>query len=568
MGIMTKVGVRFVADNRSARGFNSFNRSLARTGRQLLTMVGVGGGLYGFKRLMEGAVSAAGKQEEAERALIAAVKGRIDQYKTFAAEMQKQTKYGDELILNQMAYATNLGVTTDKLKEATVAAIGLAARFKIDLASAMMLVGRASQGQTQLLTRYGIVIDQTLSDQDKFNALLKIGAGSFRLAQEEAKTSVGIYEQYKNAMGDIAEVVGEPLMKNLTDLAKWMTNNKKQILDFIETVERPIKALIELHRIASALPDLNQYEENSAAALRQQRMPAWGPNGFYFTNPQEQGLPVGTLDIPPERMQHLAEMRARLRRMDEAGKMSQGWLKEPMEPATYSVKPLSAEQKKAAEIRGKYIPLIEKEIALTGKVGEAHWHAAKMIELETALQKANIQNTAEGIELREEMVQTIDRLSEAQKLARIADDIGDSFASAFETIITRGGEARDVIKALLRDIASSVLRNLIIQPLAAGISAGIGGAMGIKPPSGQHGGEVLRTGLAVIHKGETLSGVNNSYGGRGDVVINFQNLGTPQGMVSYDQQIAENKRIITVVVNDAIRGGAVKGMVKEIIASS
>jgi hypothetical protein len=284
-----------------------------------------------------------------------------------------------------------------------------------------------------------------------------------------------------------------------------------------------------------------------------------------------QNLPVGTLDIPPERMQHLAEMRARLRRMDEAGKMSQGWLKEPMEPATYSVKPLSAEQKKAAEIRGKYIPLIEKEIALTGKVGEAHWHAAKMIELETALQKANIQNTDEGIELREEMVQTIDRLSEAQKLARIADDIGDSFATAFETIITRGGEARDVIKALLRDIATSVLRNLIIQPLAAGISAGIGGAMGITPaavPSGQHGGEVLRTGLAVIHKGETLSGVNNSYGGRGDVEINFQNLGTPQGMVSYDQQIAENKRIITVVVNDAIRGGAIKGMVKEIIAGS
>jgi hypothetical protein len=40
-------------------------------------------------------------------------------------------------------------------------------------------------------------------------------------------------------------------------------------------------------------------------------------------------------------------------------------------------------------------------------------------------------------------------------------------------------------------------------------------------PSGQHGGVVTQTGLAVIHKGEAISGVNNEmgFGGGGDIVL-------------------------------------------------
>ncbi len=177
-------------------------------------------------------------QEDAELDLAAALettgdatKENIDALKKYAAELQKLTKFGDEEILAQMAYAKNLGVSTDQLKEAAKAAIGLAAKYKLNLATAMMLVGRASQGQTQMLTRYGIVLDESLTAQEKFNAVLKIGAGAFRLAEAAARTTGGRIIQIWNRIGDIAEKVAEPLLVKLREIVNnmdsWVDANQE-----------------------------------------------------------------------------------------------------------------------------------------------------------------------------------------------------------------------------------------------------------------------------------------------------------------------------------------------------
>jgi hypothetical protein len=127
-----------------------------------------------------------------------------------------------------MAYATNLGVTRDRLKEATKAAIGLAAKYKLDLQTAFMLIGRASKGQTQMLTRYGIVLGDTLTEQEKFNEILRLGAEAFGLATAEANTLQGSAEQLKNAWGDLKEAIGEGLdigdsFKSLADGIRILT---------------------------------------------------------------------------------------------------------------------------------------------------------------------------------------------------------------------------------------------------------------------------------------------------------------------------------------------------------
>ena len=51
--------------------------------------------------------------------------------------------------------------TPATLKGATKAAIGLSAAFGIDLATAMDLIGKAAAGNTSMLGRYGIVLDET-----------------------------------------------------------------------------------------------------------------------------------------------------------------------------------------------------------------------------------------------------------------------------------------------------------------------------------------------------------------------------------------------------------------------
>ena len=186
------------------------------------------------------ATKAAMVQEDAEMALAQALnetgdatQKNIQALKEYAALLQKTTKFGDEEILAQMAYAKNLGVSTDQLKEAAKAAIGLAAKYKLDLTAAMMLVGRASQGQTQSLTRYGIVLAEGMTAQEKFNAVLAIGTGAFSLAEGEARTTTGILKQLWNVIGDIAELIAAPFLPKLREAAtatkEWALENTKLI---------------------------------------------------------------------------------------------------------------------------------------------------------------------------------------------------------------------------------------------------------------------------------------------------------------------------------------------------
>ncbi len=115
-------------------------------------------------------VRAAQEQESAFITLQAALRAtgmEVDvnaaKLSNFASEIQKATIYGDELLMTSMAQMQNIArfSNMDTLKGATKAAIGLSAAFGIDLATAMDLIGKAAAGNTSMLGRYGIVLDET-----------------------------------------------------------------------------------------------------------------------------------------------------------------------------------------------------------------------------------------------------------------------------------------------------------------------------------------------------------------------------------------------------------------------
>jgi len=252
MALISNLVARLTAETSSfEKGMSRSRHSLSRFSREVLSLAGIGGGMYGLKRATEVCMRAAMDQEKAEIELAAALgetdlvtRKSVEIYKAFASQMQRQTIYADELILSQMAYAKNLGVTEDSLKDATKAAIGLAAAYRIELESAMMLVGRASQGQTQMLARYGIVIDESLSAQEKFNKLLDIGAGKFHLAEAETKTISGQMAQFKNSVNEAAEEVGGPLSRALGEFLRILREIGKEIKegpfrkDWLEELEK------------------------------------------------------------------------------------------------------------------------------------------------------------------------------------------------------------------------------------------------------------------------------------------------------------------------------------------
>jgi hypothetical protein len=263
MAIIQNLIARLTADTRA---FEKARKSLrgiatesARTQKSLLgiakgalAFAGIGVGIYGVKRAISSITDAVITQEKAEIDLAAAIgetdlirRRGIADLKAYAASLQKATVYGDEEILSQMAYAANLGVTTDRLREAAKAAIGLAAKYRIDLRSAMMLIGRASQGQTQMLTRYGIILDATLSDEEKFNALLKIGAESMALATAETKSAEGAVKQLANTWSDFKEDIGPGIIETLKAISQWVKDNDEDIKTAAKNIGSYTKTLAD-----------------------------------------------------------------------------------------------------------------------------------------------------------------------------------------------------------------------------------------------------------------------------------------------------------------------------------
>ena len=255
--VKKRVGLEFRVDNKAAAGFATVGRDMRRIESQMRSIGRLAVGFLGFHQIARGIRSiteAAMAQEQAEHRLAAALANTGDasqrtvrQLQQFAAQLQRLTIYGDEQTLEQMAYAKNLGVTTEQLRAATVAAMGLAAKYKLDLQTAMMLVGRASQGQTQMLTRYGIVLDENLSAQEKFNAILRLGVEAFELAEAEAETTAGSLKQLGAAWGDVKENIGEAsgamtgLHQVYDDLTKYLQQG--HIESFVEQVAQGLLAI-------------------------------------------------------------------------------------------------------------------------------------------------------------------------------------------------------------------------------------------------------------------------------------------------------------------------------------
>lgn len=550
MSLMTKVGVRFVAENKAARGFSSFNRTLSKTSRQLLAIAGVGGGLYAVQRGFREAVKAASDLQETQAKFNTVFKSFSAEANKWAVNFGKNVGRSEQSVKSWLARLQDtfvpLGIARDEAmglsKELVTLAVDVASFNNAADANVIRDFTSALVGNHETVRKYGVIIGESaikqealrkglnktyaqLTDLEKVQLRYSLIQRGTTDAQGDALRTADSYanqlKRLKANVSDLAVEIGEPLMDALNSLFTELNKNSEAISLMFT---RPIKALDELIKIIKVLPDL---VDKKTEGTRLQR------GGMYWAypdyNPRNKknvpgGLSEGELLLEKRERDIATMIRAdRSRWQTLVLSSSYQWLKEPTTPAAISAKPLTAQQKKATEVRSKFLPLIEKEIALTGKVGEAHWHAAKMIEFEEKIRASGLEGTAEAIDLRKEMVDVIERLAEAQKLARIADDIGDSFAMAFETIVFEGGKARDVINALIKDISRSVLRNLVTQPLAAGISAGIGGLFGIVPTA-QHGGEVAKTGLAVIHKGEKFSGVDGGGFGLPSIVFEYKGL--------------------------------------------
>lgn len=205
------------------RGTRVVQGGIRRLSSAFVSLGGVATGVIGgvaAAQVARRSVTAFAQQETAVNNLGAALErvGRADllpNFEQFASEIQQLTTIGDEVLIDAAAVAVNLGVPAEQLEDVSTAAVGLSRRIGVDLRTAFNLLGRASQGQTGSLARYGLVLQDGLNEQEKFNEVLKFGAEGFSLAAAEAQTFAGRQQQLRNAVGDVFEEVGRGITRLL-----------------------------------------------------------------------------------------------------------------------------------------------------------------------------------------------------------------------------------------------------------------------------------------------------------------------------------------------------------------
>jgi hypothetical protein len=142
--------------------------------------------------------------------------GVSEELQEFASQLQASSTFGDEVTLSNIALLQSLtNLDKDGLKVATQAAADLAAVQGIDLESAIRLVGRAANGQTDALRRYGVTVEKGTSDSETFaNALEQINKQFGGGAASQLNTYAGSLAQLQNTVGDLKETYGDLVTQN------------------------------------------------------------------------------------------------------------------------------------------------------------------------------------------------------------------------------------------------------------------------------------------------------------------------------------------------------------------
>lgn len=167
--------------------------------------------------LMGRAVRAAAEDEDAVARLNIALENQgitsrevSERYQEMANSLQRSTRFSDDAILEvQQTLVTFGNVGPAAMERVTKATLDLAAAKKIDLRAATDLLAKAAMGETGSLSRYGIIIDQTIPKGERFAEVLRLieqRAGGF---SEKTDTFADKQAKLGNAIGAVVEELGK-----------------------------------------------------------------------------------------------------------------------------------------------------------------------------------------------------------------------------------------------------------------------------------------------------------------------------------------------------------------------
>lgn len=177
---------------------------------------------------MKAAIASASEAEEADAALLAALKAQgtavpsvVAAYDAYAVALQQTTVYSDDAVKAAEAVLVQIGgVMPRDMEKALQATTNLAAGLRIDLASAATMVAKAAEGQTTALQKAGVQIEKSKGETVAFGTVLDTINTKFAGAATAAgDTFAGGLAKLDNAWDNVLESAGRALTQNAT----WQT---------------------------------------------------------------------------------------------------------------------------------------------------------------------------------------------------------------------------------------------------------------------------------------------------------------------------------------------------------
>jgi len=239
----------------------SLNTSFAKTWAGIT--VGVSAAIYAFQKIVGVASEYVQAYMESESAVMklgialnnqgAYTREALADMVAFSEEMQRTTTVEDDLAKSIMGTLASFGMTTEEIKRSTQAAADMASFTGKSIETVADLLGKAYAGNTSALSRYGIVVDESVPKAEKFQAVLEQLEQRFGgAAQAELSTYAGQWKQLQNQWGDIKEVIGLGLLKTIEALLTGIgligvtfLSAGEAVLNTIDTMTTPFQWLLK-----------------------------------------------------------------------------------------------------------------------------------------------------------------------------------------------------------------------------------------------------------------------------------------------------------------------------------
>ena len=251
-----RIEVEIVLDDGSIqKGFAKMEDSAKKSGKKVEESIGssfrkllgplaaVGaalGSAFAGKKIIEAAI----QQQEAVNSLAASLRNigeasRQTELERFASELQQVTKFGDEAIISQLAFAQAMGASASESKEILQAATDMSAALNIDLNSAVRNISKTLGGYAGELGEVIPELKNLTQEQLQNGEGIALLAAKYQgFAQAEIKTFSGAISQLENNFGDLLEKIGDLIIQNPA-----IINGIKQLNTFVVDLVKNFEAV-------------------------------------------------------------------------------------------------------------------------------------------------------------------------------------------------------------------------------------------------------------------------------------------------------------------------------------